>query len=66
MNSRRNFVKNATLATAGISLVPNLSFGVLPSKNIQRLKRSFIGVGLSGTSHLNNALQKNDIEINIY
>ncbi|CAM1363217.1 Gfo/Idh/MocA family protein [Tenacibaculum xiamenense] len=63
MNSRRNFVKKATLATAGISMIPNLSFGAISNLNNQKLRLAFIGVGLRGTNHLKNALQRKDIEI---
>ncbi|WP_027137596.1 Gfo/Idh/MocA family protein [Gaetbulibacter saemankumensis] len=63
MNSRRNFVKKATIAGAGLSLIPGLSFG---SSNIfkgEKLKLAFIGVGLRGANHLRNALHRKDIEI---
>ena len=63
MTSRRNFVKTTALAGAGAALLPNLSFGGMLSPDGQKLKLGFIGVGLRGTNHLNNALHRKDVEI---
>jgi len=63
MNSRRNFVKKTAMAGAGISLIPSLSFGAISNASQQKLKLAFIGVGLRGTNHLNNALLRKDVEI---
>ncbi|MBD0833241.1 Gfo/Idh/MocA family protein [Aestuariibaculum sediminum] len=63
MNSRRNFVKQTAIAGAGLSLMPNLSFGMGLGKPGEKLKMAFIGVGLRGTNHLNNALHRKDIEV---
>jgi len=63
MNSRRNFVKKTALAGAGVSLIPNLSFGALTTTNQQKLKLAIIGVGLRGTNHLNNVLLRKDVEV---
>ncbi|WP_242203047.1 Gfo/Idh/MocA family protein [Aestuariivivens insulae] len=63
MTSRRNFVKTTALAGAGAALLPNLSFGSMLGSNDQKLKLAFIGVGLRGTNHLNNALHRKDIEV---
>ncbi|TRX51205.1 Gfo/Idh/MocA family oxidoreductase [Fulvivirga sp. M361] len=63
MSSRRKFVKNVTLSGAGISLASNLSLGSSLGLEKDKLKLAFIGVGLRGTNHLNNALQRKDIEI---
>tara|TARA_R110002049_G_scaffold51189_3_gene144977 strand:- start:22321 stop:23691 length:1371 start_codon:yes stop_codon:yes gene_type:complete len=62
-NSRRSFVKKAAIATAGLSVMPSLSFGSGFKLNQEKLKLAFIGVGLRGTNHLSNALQRKDIEI---
>lgn len=62
-HSRRDFVKKAAIATAGLSILPNLSYGANLNFNQQKLKLAFIGVGLRGMNHLNNALQRKDIEI---
>ena len=63
MNSRRHFVKQTALAGAGVTLLPNLSFGSMLGTSDQKLKLAFIGVGLRGTNHLNNALNRKDINI---
>lgn len=62
MNSRRKFVKTTALIGAGISILPSMAFG-MESKESQKLKLAFIGVGLRGTNHLNNALKRKDVEI---
>lgn len=63
MKSRRNFIKKIAAAGVGISMVPNLAFGSILNTNKQKLKLAFIGVGLRGTNHLNNSLQRKDIEV---
>ena len=63
MNSRRNFVKKTTLVGAGLSILPNLSYGSILGSSDQKLKLAFIGVGLRGANHLSNALQRKDVEI---
>ncbi|WP_298513100.1 Gfo/Idh/MocA family oxidoreductase [uncultured Kordia sp.] len=63
MKSRRNFIKNIAAAGVGISMVPNIAFGSVLNTNKQKLKLAFIGVGLRGTNHLNNSLQRKDIEV---
>ena len=64
-NSRRSFIKKTALVSAGISLLPNLSYGINlnNSKKKEILKIAFIGVGLRGMNHLNNALNRKDVEI---
>ncbi|WP_296635726.1 Gfo/Idh/MocA family oxidoreductase [Polaribacter sp.] len=61
--TRRNFIKKSVLTTAGISLMPNLSFGAFESIKKDKLKLAFIGLGLRGVNHLNNALRRKDIKI---
>ena len=60
MTSRRNFVKNASLVGAGITLAPQFTFAS-NTKNSQKLKVGLIGVGLRGTNHLNNVLLRDDV-----
>ncbi|WP_370175040.1 Gfo/Idh/MocA family oxidoreductase [Leeuwenhoekiella palythoae] len=62
MNSRRNFIKGSAIVGAGITLAPNLVF---PNTkySAEKLKIAFIGVGLRGTNHLNNAIHRDDTEI---
>ena len=63
MKSRRNFIKRSAVIGAGISLAPNLVFPFNPKPATDRLKIAFIGVGLRGTNHLNNAVHRKDTEI---
>ncbi len=59
MSTRRNFIKKTAIVGAGIALSPNLSFGAIKRK--QKLKVGMIGVGLRGTNHLNNVLNRDDV-----
>ncbi|MFD0762732.1 twin-arginine translocation signal domain-containing protein, partial [Lutibacter aestuarii] len=63
MKSRRNFIKNTAIAGAGLTLLPNMSFGL--NSNVfgkdQKIRVGMIGVGLRGTNHLNNVLLRNDV-----
>ena len=61
MSSRRDFIKKSTIIGAGIAMVPNLSYGM--TKTAKKLKVGMIGVGLRGTNHLNNVLQREDVEV---
>ncbi|WP_108870273.1 Gfo/Idh/MocA family protein [Aquimarina aquimarini] len=63
MNSRRNFVKKTALASAGVSLLSNLSFGRIMNSSDKKLKLAFIGVGLRGMNHFNNAINRKDVDI---
>lgn len=63
MNSRRDFVKKTAMVGAGLSFLPNMSFGSVLGTSKDKLKLAFIGVGLRGTNHLNNALLRKDIEV---
>ena len=66
---RRNFLKSATLASAGAALVPGILKGE-PSeksspKNVLKntVNLAFIGVGLRGRNHLYNASKRDDVNI---
>jgi len=59
--NRRNFIKTTALAGLGISLFPMNGFSSQLKK--EKLKLGFIGLGLRGENHLENALQRTDIEI---
>ncbi|MEX0360483.1 MAG: gfo/Idh/MocA family oxidoreductase, partial [Allomuricauda sp.] len=63
MSSRRSFVKTTAMASAGISMMPNITFATERKNSNNKLGLGFIGVGLRGTNHLNNALQRKDVEI---
>lgn len=61
MNSRRHFIKQSAIAGAGISIIPNITFGAVNNSSKEILKVGLIGVGLRGTNHLNNVLQRKDV-----
>lgn len=61
MNSRRTFIKKSAIAGAGITLAPNLSFGIGRDFTKEKLNVGLIGVGLRGTNHLNNVLNRDDV-----
>ncbi|RXG28515.1 Gfo/Idh/MocA family oxidoreductase [Leeuwenhoekiella palythoae] len=63
MNSRRTFIKGTAVVGAGISLAPHLVFPLNAKPLAEKLKLGFIGVGLRGTNHLNNAMRRTDTEI---
>lgn len=60
-NSRRNFIKKTAILGAGISVLPNLTYGFSTIKD--KLNVGLIGVGLRGTNHLNNLLNRDDTVI---
>ena len=62
MKSRRDFVKTTTLLSTGLALAPNMAFGMASSKK-EKLHLALIGVGLRGTNHLTNLLQREDVVI---
>tara|TARA_B110000967_G_scaffold111393_1_gene114026 strand:+ start:2899 stop:4230 length:1332 start_codon:yes stop_codon:yes gene_type:complete len=47
----------------GITMVPNLTFGITNNINEEKLNIALIGVGLRGTNHLENLLKRSDINI---
>jgi len=61
MTTRRKFIAQTAMAGAAIGLAPQLTFG--QSSRKQTLNVGLIGVGLRGTNHLNNLLQRKDIRI---
>ena len=63
MNSRRDFVRKTAIIGAGISIVPNLTFGTEFIVPKEKLNIAFIGVGLRGTNHLNNTLLRSDVNV---
>lgn len=58
---RRTFVQNSLMAAAAASAIPVASFG-RPSAD-KKARLAFIGVGLRGQNHLDNALRRNDTEV---
>lgn len=63
MNSRRNFIKKSAITGAGIAMVPNLTFGITNKGRGEKLNIGIIGVGLRGTNHLDNLLQRSDVNV---
>jgi predicted dehydrogenase len=61
MTTRRNFIKNAALASAGLTILPS---NIIFSKDKDtKVRLGFIGVGLRGQNHLDLALRRNDVEV---
>lgn len=58
--NRRTFVKNTGLATAGFAISPSARFFAAPDPAV---KLGFIGVGLRGQNHLDNALRRKDVNV---
>ncbi len=58
---RREFIKTTAIAGAGLAIAPSVVFGKKATDS--KLRLGFIGVGLRGTMHLENALNRNDVEI---
>ena len=58
--SRRSFIKKSSIVGAGIAVLPHLAYSN-SVKNQQKLKVGLIGVGLRGTNHLNNLLNRDDV-----
>ena len=57
---RRQFVKNISLATTGLAILPsNYMFGQADKK----VRIGIIGVGLRGQNHLENLLRRSDVEV---
>jgi hypothetical protein len=58
--NRRTFVKNTGLATAGFALLPTAKTFAAADPVV---KLGFIGVGLRGQNHVDNALRRKDVNI---
>ncbi|WP_420321364.1 Gfo/Idh/MocA family protein [Flagellimonas sp.] len=63
MSTRRDFVKKTVVASVGITTAPKVVFGKSIMNTDGKLRLAFIGVGLRGTNHLNNALLRKDVDI---
>jgi hypothetical protein len=59
---RRNFIQKASLAGSVTSILPNLLEST--SKPADKVRLGFIGVGLRGRDHLEQALYRPDVEVN--
>ena len=58
--NRRSFVKNTGLAAAGFAVFPTATSFAAADPMV---KLGFIGVGLRGQSHLDNALRRKDVNV---
>ncbi len=61
MASRRNFIKNTSLASMGLLAIP--SFARNQFSAADKLNVGLIGVGLRGTNHLENLLLRQDVNV---
>ncbi len=61
-SSRRSFIKNTAILSTGMSIAPHILYGSNTLKD-SKLNIGLIGVGLRGTNHLNNLLQRSDVTI---
>ncbi|MFN8355946.1 MAG: Gfo/Idh/MocA family oxidoreductase [Spirosomataceae bacterium] len=59
--NRRKFLKDTVVASAGVSLFPNIVFGVPDDKKV---RIGFLGVGLRGRNHVAQAIFRPDVVIN--
>ena len=57
--NRRDFVKNSAITAAGIRFLPSEKL----FKDKSRVRLAFMGTGLRGQSHLENAIRRSDLEI---
>ena len=58
---RRDFVRNVSIAGAGIGLLHPVN--VFSKTAAEKVRMAFIGTGLRGQNHLWNALQRSDVEV---
>jgi predicted dehydrogenase len=57
---RRKFVQNSLMAATAISIIPSSR---LMANEDKKARLAFIGVGLRGQNHLDNALRRADVEV---
>ena len=63
MNHRRSFLKRTALAGTAAITLPNYTFGISKFGMKDKLNVGMIGVGLRGNNHMNNLLQRDDVNI---
>ncbi|MGY0407257.1 MAG: Gfo/Idh/MocA family protein [Polaribacter sp.] len=61
MSERRNFIKQSAIAGIGLTMLPQVTFGITHGKSKDKLRVGMIGVGLRGTNHLHNMLLRDDV-----
>lgn len=57
---RRDFVKNAAVGLAGLTILPS---GMLFARDRDKIRLGYIGVGLRGRGHIGAGLLRSDVEI---
>lgn len=62
MTSRRSFVKQTAAVATGLSILHS-PLRVFAAEKKSKIRLGFIGVGLRGQSHLEEALKRRDIEV---
>jgi predicted dehydrogenase len=60
IRGRRNFIKTSAVAGAGFAILPST---VYSADKESKIKLAFIGVGLRGQNHVEQALWRSDVEI---
>ncbi|SIQ17932.1 Gfo/Idh/MocA family protein [Maribacter ulvicola] len=61
MTTRRNFIRNTSIASMGIITVPGFAHNSFSAAD--KLNVGLIGVGLRGTNHLQNLLLRKDVNV---
>ena len=59
---RRDFIQKTALVSSSAIILPNIVFG--KQKEDKKVRLGFIGVGLRGRNHLEQALFRDDVEVN--
>lgn len=59
---RRTFIQKTALASSSAIVLPNIIFG--KNQEEKKVRLGFIGVGLRGRNHVEQALFRSDVEIN--
>ena len=61
LSSRRSFIKKSSIVGASIAVLPQLTYSNSSHQQEPKLRIGLIGVGLRGTNHLNNLLNRDDV-----
>jgi len=56
--NRRNFIANSVVAAAGLTMIPGAVFA-----KTDKIRLAYIGVGLRGRSHVEEGLNREDVEV---
>ena len=61
MTTRRNFIRNTSIAGMGLVSVPGFAYNSFSATD--KLNVGLIGVGLRGTNHLQNLLLRKNVNV---